>query len=188
MAEYTPNYEFEKQQGSDYINIEGINSNFDIIDTELGKVNSELDDKASKEDIPSKLPADGGNADTVNGHTVESDVPKNAKFTDTIYTHPSTHPASIIEESASRRFVTDTEKSTWNGKANGSHTHDDRYYTESEVDNKLNTKANLNSPTFTGTPKAPNSTDYTTSRIRNIRFGTAEPTSLANGEIYFMYE
>ncbi len=54
------------------------------------------------------------NADTVNGKTVESNVPSNAKFTDTIYTHPSTHPASMIIESTSRRFVSDTEKSTWN--------------------------------------------------------------------------
>ena len=32
---------------------------------------------------PAKIQADGGNADTVNGHTVESDVPPNAVFTDT---------------------------------------------------------------------------------------------------------
>lgn len=32
------------------------------------------------------------------------------------YVHPSTHPASMISESASRRFVTDSEKSTWNNK------------------------------------------------------------------------
>lgn len=31
------------------------------------------------------LPANGGNADTVNYHTVESDVPADAKFTDTTY-------------------------------------------------------------------------------------------------------
>lgn len=55
---------------------------------------------------------------TVNGFTVNSDVPINAKFTDTIYTHPTTHPASIIVQDASNRFVTDTEKSTWNNKAN----------------------------------------------------------------------
>ena len=39
-------------------------------------------------DIPTKLPANGGNATTVNGHTVNSDVPAGAKFTDTIYTLP----------------------------------------------------------------------------------------------------
>ncbi len=30
------------------------------------------------------------------------------------YTHPSTHPASMITESTTKRFVSDTEKSTWN--------------------------------------------------------------------------
>lgn len=32
----------------------------------------------------------------VNGYTIEASVPANAKFTDTVYTHPSTHPASMI--------------------------------------------------------------------------------------------
>ena len=36
------------------------------------------------------------NAKKVNGHTVNIDVPANAVFTDTIYTHPVTHPASMI--------------------------------------------------------------------------------------------
>ena len=38
---------------------------------------------------PTALPANGGNADTVNNCTVEKSVPADAKFTDTIYTHPS---------------------------------------------------------------------------------------------------
>ena len=33
------------------------------------------------------------------------------------YTHPSTHPASIIEQNTSNRFVTDAQIATWNGKA-----------------------------------------------------------------------
>lgn len=33
------------------------------------------------------------------------------------YTHPANHPPSIITQDASNRFVTDTEKSTWNGKS-----------------------------------------------------------------------
>ena len=41
--------------------------------------------KADKSEIPTELPANGGNADTVNGHTVGIDVPENAVFTDTIY-------------------------------------------------------------------------------------------------------
>lgn len=38
---------------------------------------------------PTALPADGGNADTVNNHTVETNVPADAVFTDTVYTHPN---------------------------------------------------------------------------------------------------
>ncbi len=33
-----------------------------------------------------------------------------------VYTHPSTHPASMITESTTKRFVSDSEKSTWNAK------------------------------------------------------------------------
>lgn len=35
---------------------------------------------------------------------------------------------------------------------------------------------------------ATNSTDYGTSRLRNIRFGTTAPSSLNNGEIFIVYE
>ena len=47
------------------------------------------DTYAEKSEIPTRLPAQGGNADyatnsgKVNNHTVESDVPANAVFTDT---------------------------------------------------------------------------------------------------------
>lgn len=41
--------------------------------------------KADKDEIPTTLPANGGNANTVNGHTVNADVPTDAKFTDTTY-------------------------------------------------------------------------------------------------------
>lgn len=43
--------------------------------------------------------------------------------TDTKYAHPSTHPATMITEDSIHRFVTDSEKSVWNSKANRSHTH-----------------------------------------------------------------
>lgn len=41
--------------------------------------------KAQITDFPASLPANGGNSATVNNHTVASDVPANAKFTDTQY-------------------------------------------------------------------------------------------------------
>ena len=52
-------------------------------------ITKELNKKADSKDIPTSLPANGGNADTVNGHTVKSNVPENAVFTDTIYTLPT---------------------------------------------------------------------------------------------------
>jgi microcystin-dependent protein len=40
------------------------------------------------------------------------------------YSHPINHPASMITEDATHKFVTETEKSNWNAKANGLHTHE----------------------------------------------------------------
>ena len=54
-----------------------------------GKIKAMLAEKLGKNDT-------AANAAKVNGLTVETAVPKNAKFTDTIYTHPATHPASMI--------------------------------------------------------------------------------------------
>lgn len=42
-----------------------------------------------KTDVPKSLPANGGDASTVNGHTVAKDVPEDAKFSDTTYKHPT---------------------------------------------------------------------------------------------------
>ena len=39
--------------------------------------------------------------------------------------------------------------------AKASHTHDDRYYTESEVDTKLDEKANLSGASFSGAVSVP---------------------------------
>ncbi len=58
-----------------------------------------------------------GDAATVTGFTVGVNVPANAKFTDTVYTHPENHPATMITEDIDHRFVSDTEKATWNAKA-----------------------------------------------------------------------
>ena len=51
----------------------------------IGDTSVDLTDYAKKTEIPTELPANGGNSATVNGHTVKSDVPENAVFTDTIY-------------------------------------------------------------------------------------------------------
>ena len=46
--------------------------------------------KNDDERLTNARPANGGNAETVNGHTVGADVPSVAKFTDTVYIHPTT--------------------------------------------------------------------------------------------------
>ena len=61
------------------------------------------------------------------GFTIATSVPSGAKFTDTVYTHPTNHPASVITQDANNRFVTDAEKSNWNGKAAGNHNHNGTY-------------------------------------------------------------
>lgn len=55
--------------------------------------------KSDITDFPTSLPADGGNADTVNGHTINADVPANAKFTDTTYNTMSGASASAAGKS-----------------------------------------------------------------------------------------
>ena len=39
------------------------------------------------------------------------------------------------------RHVTEAERNVWNGKAGGDHNHDERYYTEGEIDGRLADKA-----------------------------------------------
>lgn len=59
---------------------------------ELAEAKTDSIHKHSVADIsnfPNSFPANGGNASTVNGHTVETNVPSGAKFTDTVYTHPA---------------------------------------------------------------------------------------------------
>lgn len=46
--------------------------------------------------IPTSLPANGGNADTVSGFTVKTSVPADAKFTDTTYSNATTSKAGLM--------------------------------------------------------------------------------------------
>ncbi len=54
---------------------------------------------AKKTEIPKSLPASGGDAATVNGHTIGVDVPPEAKFTDTTYTVMKSASASVAGSS-----------------------------------------------------------------------------------------
>ncbi|MDR7856293.1 hypothetical protein [Tissierella sp.] len=104
MAELTPNYNLEKQQGNDYVNIEGINENFDTIDTTLKQIENSITDLSAEDiklqdgkTIEEKFTEIEGDIDgKVDNSRVLTDVPENAKFTDTVYSHPTSHPASMI--------------------------------------------------------------------------------------------
>lgn len=61
--------------------------------------------------IPTSLPANGGNSATVNGHTVNADVPANAKFTDTVqnltpYAKKTEIPTSLPANGGTAALVT----------------------------------------------------------------------------------
>lgn len=58
-----------------------------------------------------------------NGHVVDGGAVVKADITalgipaqDTVYTHPGTHPATMITQDATHRFVTDAEKAIWNAQ------------------------------------------------------------------------
>lgn len=72
---------------------------FEVIQSDWNITDSTSD--AYIKNKPDSLPANGGNADTVNGHTVDSDVPGDAKFTDTVYTHPNSGVIAGIYKSVS---------------------------------------------------------------------------------------
>ena len=72
-----------------------------IVPTKVSEL-TDSSDYAKKTDIPTTLPANGGNANTVNNHTVKSDVPENAVFTDTVL--------EINDESTSETTVWSSSK------------------------------------------------------------------------------
>lgn len=73
--------------------------------------------KSQITDFPTSMPANGGNSSTVNDHTVNSDVPVNAKFTDTTYTSKS-----AVSGGTDVSLVTTGEKATWNAKTSNTGT------------------------------------------------------------------
>ena len=113
-------------------------------DVGLGNVDNTAD--ADKE---VKYAETAGNAGTVNGKTVETNVPENAVFTDTVYTHPTSGVSAGTYKSVTvddKGHVTGgTNPTTLAGygitdAASKTHNHNDTYYTESEIDTKLNAK------------------------------------------------
>ena len=96
----------------------------------------QLELQGIKDSIPVTVPADGGNADTVNGHTVECDVPADAKFTDTIY-DDSALKATVSGKGLSTNDYTNPEKQKLAGLSNYDDSTLRQYITSLEEQNKL---------------------------------------------------
>lgn len=64
---------------------------------------------------PTSMPANGGNADTVGGHTVQSDVPANAEFTDTTYSK-ATQAADGLMSAADKKKLDTTPQIYFDSK------------------------------------------------------------------------
>ena len=88
------------------------------------------------------------------------------------------------------RYYTESEMNTkLNGKANSSHTHDDRYYTESEMNAKLNGKANSS---HTHNYAGSSSAGGTANSVNGLTFAaqTTDPgagSSLATNKVLIVY-
>ena len=117
---------------------------------------------------------------------------------------------TLTGSDGSTSSVTDTDTNTTYtlsslGAAAASHTHDDRYYTESEVNSLLNNKANsshnhdagnITSGTLAvargGTGQTTTAPAVGTSALRASYAGTSDMTpgssSLTTGVLYFVYE
>lgn len=101
-----------------------------IVDTNASEVRKKIGDGVKKYTqlpftdeplrtlIGNKVDKVSGKGLSTNDYTNEEKTKLNGIATGANnYVHPTNHPASIITQDANNRFVTDTEKATWNAKA-----------------------------------------------------------------------
>lgn len=94
------------------------------------------------------------------------------------YTHPTSHPASMITQDATHRFVTDTEKAGWTGKADANHSHNN-YAASNHTHNYAASNHSHAYSTITGRPTGLDSGYVRTGQISGKvigSFATAEGT------------
>ena len=124
-------------------------------------------------------------------HTLGKSVPADAKFTDTNtwrgVQDNLTSTATNQSLSANQGKVL---KGLLDGKAASSHTHDDRYYTESEMNTKLNGKANSS---HTHNYAGSSSAGGTANSVNGLTFAaqTTDPgagSSLATNKVLIVYQ
>ena len=111
---------------SEVINVGGLIASLqklktDIIDVKYAKPSTGIPAKdLASGVIPSSLPANGGNAATVNSHSVAADVPSDAVFTDTTYTFTGgTNKITVTPSGGTPQDVTITPSISNNVTASG---------------------------------------------------------------------
>ena len=95
----TANYNLKKPEGTDTVNIDDLNENADIID---GKLKNLYDTKAPK--YTATASKDGLMSKTDKAKIDGIELGANA------YVHPNSHPANMITEDSTHRFLTDEER------------------------------------------------------------------------------
>ena len=98
-------------------------------ETEINtKLNSKSNTDHTHSNYASTITTTGtGNAVTSisqSGNTIT--VTKGATYNN--YTHPTNHPASIITQDVTHRFITDTERTNWNDANSKKHSHSNKGY------------------------------------------------------------
>lgn len=177
---YTTNLNLKKPDYTDPVDIEDINDNMDIVDTTLNN-------KADKTYVDNK---------------VKTDVPLNAKFTDTVYVHPTTAGNKHIPTGGSIGQIlknTASGTATWQAE---SVTPIANNLTETIVgkaldatqgkilDDKIGILMPISGGDFTGISKAYINTSYTVAQIRNTILSTsdADVNSMQDGDIWIKYK
>ncbi|WP_427340659.1 hypothetical protein [Caloranaerobacter sp. DY30410] len=137
MPSYTPNLKLEKPDDNETADIQVINRNMD-------KIDSAVANKVDKEEGKGLSTNDYTNEEKEKLATIEPYANK--------YVHPPTHPATMIVEDSTHRFVTDEEKNAWNAAEQNAKNYTDTQiadlqqkkldkssYTATDVLNKLKT-------------------------------------------------
>ena len=105
LADYAKKSDLEVKADKSYVD-----SAIESVD-----VSSQLTNYATKTELGNKVDKIDGKGLSTNDYTT---VEKNKLSGLTNYTHPTSHSATMITEDSTHRFVTDSEKSSWNNKSN----------------------------------------------------------------------
>lgn len=191
----------ERTTGKELVSYEGMDA---LIAALMGFYNGELKKKANTShkhnkteitDFPTSLKNPNALTISLNGTSQGAYDGSSAKSINVTASNVGTYTKSEIDNKISGTVVDNLTtndgtkalsarqgKILNEGKADKSHTHDDRYYTESEMNSKLNTKLSLSGGTMTGSLVMSGNNTITTSYNCGIK-GTKKDGSTE----YIMY-